>query len=33
MWVGGVNVNPLHWLDPFYPWPQGGTKGEQGDMS
>jgi murein DD-endopeptidase MepM/ murein hydrolase activator NlpD len=21
MWVGGVNVNPLQWLEPFYPWP------------
>lgn len=22
MWVGGVNVNPLQWLDEFHPWPQ-----------
>jgi murein DD-endopeptidase MepM/ murein hydrolase activator NlpD len=21
MWVGSVNVNPLQWLEPFYPWP------------
>ena len=21
MWVGGVNVNPLQWLEPFYTWP------------
>jgi murein DD-endopeptidase MepM/ murein hydrolase activator NlpD len=20
MWVGGVNVDPLQWLEPFYPW-------------
>jgi murein DD-endopeptidase MepM/ murein hydrolase activator NlpD len=20
MWVGGVNVDPLEWLEPFYPW-------------
>jgi murein DD-endopeptidase MepM/ murein hydrolase activator NlpD len=20
MWVGGVNVNPLQWLEPLYPW-------------
>ncbi len=22
MWVGGVNVNPMQWLEPFYPWPE-----------
>jgi murein DD-endopeptidase MepM/ murein hydrolase activator NlpD len=22
MWVGGVNVNPMEWLDPFYAWPE-----------
>ncbi|MGD2103502.1 MAG: M23 family metallopeptidase, partial [Anaerolineae bacterium] len=21
MWVGGVNVDPLQWLSPFYTWP------------
>ena len=21
MWVGGVNVDPLQWLEPFYTWP------------
>ncbi len=21
MWVGGVNVDPMQWLEPFYPWP------------
>jgi murein DD-endopeptidase MepM/ murein hydrolase activator NlpD len=21
MWVSGTNVNPLQWLEPFYPWP------------
>jgi murein DD-endopeptidase MepM/ murein hydrolase activator NlpD len=20
VWANGVNVNPLQWLDPFYPW-------------
>jgi murein DD-endopeptidase MepM/ murein hydrolase activator NlpD len=20
MWVGGVNVDPLQWLEPLYPW-------------
>jgi hypothetical protein len=20
MWVGGVNVNPMEWLDRFYDW-------------
>jgi murein DD-endopeptidase MepM/ murein hydrolase activator NlpD len=23
MWIGGVNVNPLEWLNPIYPWPEG----------
>jgi murein DD-endopeptidase MepM/ murein hydrolase activator NlpD len=32
MWVGGVNVNPLQWLDPFYPWPQGGEDADHGDV-
>lgn len=22
MWVGGVNVNPMEWLRPFYDWPE-----------
>jgi murein DD-endopeptidase MepM/ murein hydrolase activator NlpD len=22
MWVGGVTVNPMEWLDPFYNWPE-----------
>ena len=22
MWVGGVNVDPMEWLDPFYDWPE-----------
>ncbi len=22
MWVGGVNVNPMQWLESFYPWPE-----------
>ena len=22
MWVGGVNVSPMQWLNPFYPWPE-----------
>lgn len=22
MWVGGVNVNPMEWLNPFYDWPE-----------
>ena len=32
MWVGGVNVNPLQWLDPFYPWPQQAVALQQGDV-
>ncbi len=32
MWVGGVNVNPLQWLDPFYPWPQAGEDADHGDV-
>ncbi len=24
MWIGGVNVNPMQWLEPFYRWPEGG---------
>ncbi len=23
MWIGGVNVNPMQWLEPFHPWPEG----------
>ena len=22
MWIGGVNVNPMQWLEPFYSWPE-----------
>jgi len=32
MWVGGVNVNPLEWLDPIYPWPEPGDSPGDGDM-
>jgi murein DD-endopeptidase MepM/ murein hydrolase activator NlpD len=31
MWVGGVNVNPLQWLDAFYPWPERGVGLDHGD--
>lgn len=24
MWIGGVSVNPMQWLELFYPWPEGG---------
>lgn len=33
MWVGGVNVNPMEWLEPFYAWPEqveGSTGGAGG---
>lgn len=30
MWVGGVNVNPLRWLDSIYPWPERGEEGDEG---
>ena len=32
MWVGGVNVNPLQWLDPFYAWPEGEETPGQGNV-
>jgi murein DD-endopeptidase MepM/ murein hydrolase activator NlpD len=33
MWVGGVNVNPMEWLDPFYDWPDpvGGSIDDLGE--
>ncbi len=31
MWVGGVNVNPLQWLDAFYPWPEREVGLDDGD--
>lgn len=33
MWIGGVNVNPMQWLDPFYPWPDGEGGADEGDRS
>ena len=30
MWVGGVNVNPLQWVDSIYPWPERGEDGDHG---
>ncbi len=32
MWVGGVNVNPLQWLDPFYPWPERAEGSDRGNV-
>jgi murein DD-endopeptidase MepM/ murein hydrolase activator NlpD len=32
MWVGGVNVNPLQWLEPFYHWPQDDAAPNCGDV-
>ena len=32
MWVGGVNVNPLQWLDAFYPWPEPGEGLDHGEL-
>jgi murein DD-endopeptidase MepM/ murein hydrolase activator NlpD len=31
MWVGGVSVSPLQWLDPFYPWPEREEELDDGD--
>jgi murein DD-endopeptidase MepM/ murein hydrolase activator NlpD len=32
MWVGGVNVNPLRWLEPFYPWPGPADESRVGNV-
>jgi murein DD-endopeptidase MepM/ murein hydrolase activator NlpD len=32
MWVGGVNVNPIQWLDAFYPWPEHGDAADHGEL-
>ncbi len=33
MWVGGVNVDPLQWLKPFYSWPSPVSGDEAEDTS
>jgi murein DD-endopeptidase MepM/ murein hydrolase activator NlpD len=32
MWVGGVNVNPLQWLEPIYPWLDQTGESQGGDV-
>jgi len=32
MWVGGVNVNPMQWLESFYPWPEPGNGPDHGEL-
>jgi murein DD-endopeptidase MepM/ murein hydrolase activator NlpD len=32
MWVGGVTVNPLQWVEPFYPWPHPAGESQAGDV-
>jgi murein DD-endopeptidase MepM/ murein hydrolase activator NlpD len=32
MWVGGVNVNPLQWLETFYPWPDPAAESRGGNV-
>jgi murein DD-endopeptidase MepM/ murein hydrolase activator NlpD len=32
MWVGGVNVNPLQWLEPFYTWPDPAGESPKKDV-
>jgi murein DD-endopeptidase MepM/ murein hydrolase activator NlpD len=31
MWVGGVNVDPLQWLEPFYPWADPAEESQGGN--
>jgi murein DD-endopeptidase MepM/ murein hydrolase activator NlpD len=31
MWAGGVNVNPLQWLEPSYSWPGAAEESRRGN--